>query len=89
MQTSNTKLFSALIVLLGLAAGYVFYSQVIVLNEAPIASPASTGRNDLSNFKNLHIDFSVFDNAAYKALAVYGQVPVSPGVTGKKDIFAP
>jgi len=89
MQTANTKLFAALIIVVGLAAGYVYYSQVVVLNEVPIAAPVSAGRNDLSTYKNLKIDFSIFDNAAYKALAVFGQIPVSPGVTGKKDVFAP
>jgi hypothetical protein len=89
MQNTNTKLFTALIIVIGLAAGYVYYSQVIVLNEIAVPPPAINSRDDLSGYKNLRIDFSIFDNAAYKALAIFGQVPVSPGVTGKKDVFAP
>ena len=88
MRTANTKLFSALIIILGLAVGYIYYSNWIVPNQIPIEPPV-TSRNDLSSLKDLSIDFSVFDNPAYKALAVFGQVPVSPGVTGKKDVFAP
>jgi len=89
MQSANTKLFIALIIVLGLAGGYLYYSQVIVVNEAPIAAPATGGRTSLSTYKDLHIDFSTFDDPTYKALVVFGQVPVSPGVTGKKDVFAP
>jgi len=89
MQTANTKLYASLILVAGLAAGYLYYSQIIVPNEVPIDPPFSAGKNDLASFKNLKIDFSIFDNAAYKALAIFGQVPVSPGVTGKKDVFAP
>ena len=89
MASANTKLFIALIIVVALAAGYIYYSQVIVPSETPVPASVSTGHNDLSGYKNLHIDFSIFDNPAYKALIVFGQVPVSPGVTGKKDVFAP
>lgn len=89
MQTANTKLFAALIIVVALAAGYLYYSQVVGPNELPLAAPQASGRDDLSSLKNLKIDFSIFDNPAYKALTVYGQIPVSPGITGKKDVFAP
>jgi len=89
MQTANTKLFTSLIILVGIVAGYIYYSQFLALNEAPLPPAAGSGRDGLSDFKNLKINFSIFDNPAYKALMVFGQVPVSPGVTGKKDVFAP
>jgi hypothetical protein len=88
MQSANTKLFTALIVILGLAIGYVCYSQLVAPQEEPVTA-VTTSRNDLSSLKDMNLDFKKFDNAAYKALVIHGEVPVSPGATGKKDVFAP
>jgi len=88
IQSSNNKLFAGLIVALGLVLGWVYYNQFASTTEIPVPTLA-TSKDDLTNLKDLKIDFTIFDNAAYKALSIYGQIPVSPGVTGKKDIFAP
>ena len=49
----------------------------------------SQTKDDLKKFETLKINFSILDNAKYKSLEVFGESPVVPGVTGKKDIFAP
>ncbi len=88
MQTANTKLFLTLIILVGFAIGYVFYSQAGPGVDDIPAAPA-TGHGDVSTLKDIRLNFGVLDNPAYKALIVNGELPVSPGVTGKKDVFAP
>lgn len=88
-QNNQSILISALIIVLGFAAGYFYYSQWAVSARVLIEPPLVVGRDDLDKFKDLKIDFSILDNKKYKALEVFGEAPVNPGVTGKKDIFAP
>ena len=87
-QPSQNKMLIALIVVLGFAAGYIFYSQFTGPAPAP-EPPIVFGRDDLKKFETLQINFSVLDNAKYKTLEVFGESPVVPGTTGKKNIFAP
>ncbi len=89
-QSNNqTTLIAALIIVLGFAIGYFYYSQWAVPAMVPIEPPPVAGRGDLKMFENLKIDFSLLDNKKYKALEIFGESPVNPGVTGKKDLFAP
>ncbi len=89
MQSNQNKLLLALIIILGFAAGYIYYSQFIVFSAPNIAPPPISSKDDLKKFETLKINFSILDNAKYKSLEVFGESPVVPGVTGKKDIFAP
>ena len=86
---SSSKLYVALIILVGLVGGYVIYSQWLQPAEIPIPAAPITSQDNLSVFKDLKIDFQALDNSAYKSLVTSGESPVNPGVTGKKDIFAP
>jgi len=90
-QQSNNQsvLMVALIIVLGFAAGYFYYSQWAVPARVPVEPPPVAGKDDLKKFENLKIDFSILDNKKYKALEIFGESPVNPGVTGKKDLFAP
>lgn len=86
---SSSKLYVLLIVFIGVIGGYIAYSQWIKPAEALIPAPAITNQDSLTALKNLKIDFKALDDAAYKSLITSGESPVNPGVTGKKDIFAP
>ncbi|MBI2062094.1 MAG: hypothetical protein HYT64_00120 [Candidatus Yanofskybacteria bacterium] len=89
-QSNNqTVLITALIIVLGFAVGYFYYSQWSVPARVPVEPPPTAGKDDLKMFEKLKIDFSILDNKKYKALEIFGESPVNPGVTGKKDIFAP
>ena len=90
-QQSNNQsaLIVAMIIVLGFAVGYFYYSQWAVPARVLIESPLVAGRDDLKAFENLKIDFSILDNKKYKVLEIFGESPVNPGVTGKKDLFAP
>ena len=90
MATQSTpKLYIALIVLLGIAGGWLLYSQWIQSAEEAVPPSPISAHDDLANFKTLTIDFSAFTSPAYKNLVIFGELPVNPGVTGKKDLFAP
>lgn len=88
-QNNQTTLIIALIIVLGFAVGYFYYSQWVVPARVLVEPPPIAGRDDLKTFENLKIDFSILDNKRYKALEIFGESPVNPGATGKKDIFAP
>lgn len=78
-----------LILVVAFAIGYLYYSQSIQPAEIPINPPPIAERDDFSTFKDLTINFSILDDSRFKSLRVFGESPVKPGVTGKRDIFAP
>jgi len=89
-QSNNqTTLIVALIIVVGFAVGYFYYSQWAVPARVALEPPPVAGGDDLKIFENLKIDFSILYNNKYKALEVFGESPVNPGITGKKDLFAP
>ena len=87
-QTTNNSI-TLLILVVAFAIGYLFYSQSIRPAQLPTDSLPLSARDDLVMFKDLIIDFSILDDSRFKSLRVFGESPVKPGVTGKRDIFAP
>ncbi|OGN14059.1 MAG: hypothetical protein A3J47_02075 [Candidatus Yanofskybacteria bacterium RIFCSPHIGHO2_02_FULL_43_22] len=78
-----------LMVVVAFAIGYLFYSQSIQPTQLPIDPPPLSAKDDLAKFKDLTINFLILDDSRFKELRVFGESPVKPGVTGKRDIFAP
>ena len=77
------------IILLGVIAGYFFYANFVTPSVSPAMINTSVAGN-FNKFKNFNrFDFSVFDNSIFKSLKVFGESPVTPGQTGKIDLFAP
>jgi len=87
-QNQTNNLFPILIIIVGVVAGYLYYSNVTSAVELP-PLPAGVARDDLRAFKNLQLDFTFSDNAQFKMLEQFGEFPVNPGVSGKSNIFAP
>ncbi|HWA64554.1 MAG TPA: hypothetical protein VG866_01725 [Candidatus Paceibacterota bacterium] len=73
----------------GIVLGYIYYSQYVGPNETPVAASPIEETDTLKDFQNVQIDFSVLDATIYTNLKVFGEVPVIPEATGKRDIFAP
>lgn len=88
-KTSSNKLYTVVIILVGLVGGYIIYSQWVKPSEIVIPSPTEGSKDGLSTLKNLKVDFKILDDSTYKGLITSGESPVNPGVTGKKDLFAP
>lgn len=78
-----------MILVVAFAIGYLYYSQSIQPAQLPINQPPLTVKDDLTMFKDLTIDFSILDDSRFKSLKIFGESPVKPGITGKRDIFAP
>lgn len=83
------KSLMSLILVIAFAVGYLYYSQSIKPAQLPINPLPLTGKDDLVSFENLSINFDILDDKNFKSLKIFGESPVKPGVTGKKDIFAP
>ena len=60
-----------LLSLIGIIAGYLFYSQTISGQPIEIPPLAIREQDDLSKFKDVNLDFSAFDNLFYKSLRVF------------------
>lgn len=92
-QTKNTTspVILVAIVALGIIVGYFYYNQVASDQSLPV--PAASGGaaigDTLDKLKDLKLDFSGLDLQAFKNLGIFGESPVSPGSTGRTDIFAP
>jgi len=84
MQQEQNKLILYLVILLGFAGGYFYYSQAYA---DPSVDPLPQTA-DVSRLKNLRIDFSLLQKAEYRVLRAFGESPVNPGVHGKTDPFA-
>ena len=87
-QPANRSIM-ILILVVAFAIGYLYYSQSIVPAQLPINPPPISAKDDLLMFKDLTIDFSILDDTRFKSLRTFGESPVRPGVTGKRDLFAP
>ncbi|OGN16585.1 MAG: hypothetical protein A3C88_01755 [Candidatus Yanofskybacteria bacterium RIFCSPHIGHO2_02_FULL_50_12] len=88
-QQTNSLLYTVLIVVLGLAAGYIYYSQWVAPFAAEVPPAPIAAQDDFSTFKDLKINFSSFKDKAYAKFNIFGELPVDPGITGKRDLFAP
>lgn len=87
-KENPSKVIPIAIMVLGIVAGYLFFSMTIQGNEVGIPPPVLAD-DTLSKFKNLGLDFSIFDDTRFKSLKIFGELPVQPGPTGRTDIFAP
>lgn len=87
-QSTNRSIMM-LILVAAFALGYLYYSQSIRPAQLPIEPPPMGARDDLNVFKDFSIDFSTLEDSKFKSLKTFGESPVKPGVTGKRDIFAP
>jgi hypothetical protein len=86
IQQQQSKLIPYLLILLGFAGGWYYYSQAG--SNFAVAPIPQEGRDDLRVFKNLRIDFAMLESPQYKHLRLYGEFPISKGVAGKTDPFA-
>lgn len=77
------------IAIAGLLGGYFYYSQVLKESIPPVRLPAISAGDTLAKFKDLKFDFSIFDDARFKSLKIFGESPVQPGASGRTDLFAP
>ncbi len=88
MTKSQTNLFSILIVIISVVAGYLYYSSMEITISVG-AEGLVPAKDDLMSYENVNLDFSILDNEKFTNLQTIGEVPLQPGDVGKKNIFAP
>lgn len=86
-KQQTEKLIMGLLVVIGIVAGYFYYSSVLSVSVTEI--PAPVIGKDLEQFKKIKFDFSIFDKVSFKELKIFGESPVKRGEEGKTDLFAP
>ncbi len=81
-----------LLIFLALLFGFIFYFSVIKsgqVNKYEISTEVQTEMVKLRSFKNVMLNFSIFDRVEFRNLRIFGEVPVLPVPGGKTDLFAP
>lgn len=80
-----------ILVLLALVAGFIFYFQIIrpgQVNEHELLPDVQKELLKFRIFKNLQLNFSIFDRADFKSLRIFGEAPVKTAPGGKADLFS-
>lgn len=81
----QSKVMLGFIIFIGLAAGYLYYSQT---SETLIVEPIELD-SSLQAFSTITANTSILEDERYKSLEIFGEIPINPGITGKRNIFAP
>lgn len=84
----SENLFIGLIIFVGLALAYIFYSNSVPPSIDPSLESSAREQFD-PKIETLNLDFSVFDHILFKQLKIFGIIPVKPGQTGRENPFAP
>jgi len=89
IQLGRSRIILSFIIIMGVVFGYLSYSG---MDEPMIETGAEVivSKEELESLKNLSIDFSILSHKTYKALEIFGENPVDPGITGERiNPFAP
>lgn len=81
------RMIALLCVIVGGVGGYLYYSQIAAPNATVFPPVKTEERDTLNKFKNISINFNIFESSDLKELKTFGESPVSPGKPGKQDIF--
>lgn len=83
----NNNFILLIIVIVGLTLGNFYYSS---LTSDVFIPPVLNGKvDDLGGLASLSLDVSSLKQTRIDNLKIFGEYPVSPGATGKRNLFAP
>jgi len=82
IQFGRSKIIIGLIIGIGMIFGYMSYSQADDPTTEFLGNVAPS-KNDLESFNNFKMDFSILEDERYRALEIYGENPVDPGIVGE------
>ena len=89
-KSSTDNLFAGLIIFVGLVLGYLLYSSYPDGLFGAVAATLAPKLDDLGQrVEKLDLRFTVLDRIASSQLEIFGEIPVTPGTTGKEDLFSP
>lgn len=90
IQTETKSSLPLILIFLSVAAGVIFYFQILKpgqINEYEISSDLQNEYTSFIIFKNLAMDFSIFDTSAFRNLRIFGESPVRTSPGGKTNLF--
>ena len=83
----NNNFIFIVIAIIGLVVGNFYYSS---FTSETFVTPALNGQvDDLSGFEDINLDVSDLQKNQINSLRIFGEYPVNPGLTGKRNLFAP
>ena len=91
IRAETRSTLPVILIVLAVAAGVLFYFQILKpsqVNEYEISSDLQKEYSSFRIFKNLSLDFSIFNRIDFKDLRIFGEVPVKPAPSGKTDLFS-
>ena len=91
IKTESGSSLPIILVLLALAAGFVFYFQIIKpgqVNEYELLPSVQGEISKFRSFRSLELNFSVFDRADFRNLRIFGESPVKTAPGGKSNLFS-
>jgi len=92
MKTETRSSLPVIFILFAIIGGFLFYFQILKpsqVNEYEVLPDLQKEYSSFKVFKNLSLDFSIFDRVDFKELRIFGEVPVRPAPGGKTDLFGP
>jgi len=84
---SNNNLVLMILIFAGIVGGYLYHTNIS--SELFINPPLNGKTGDLDDFKDISLTLSDKEITRIDSLRVFGESPVNPGLTGKRNIFAP
>lgn len=89
-KPSPENIYAFLIVLFGVVLGYILYShQLFSITEPVSMTVRPPDTENMAKLEAVKLDFSIFENIIFQELRVFGEIPVTPGTTGKDNPFSP
>ena len=91
IRAETRSTLPVILIVLAVAAGVLFYFQILKpgqINEYGISSDLQKEYSSFRIFKNLSLDFSIFNRVDFKNLRTFGEVPVKPSPSGKTNLFS-
>lgn len=91
IRTETRSILPVILIVLAIAAGVLFYFQILKpnqINEYEISPNLQKEYSSFRVFKNLALDFSIFERIDFKDLRIFGEVPVKPSPSGKTNLFS-
>ena len=82
----SSPIILILIIIAGFVMGYFYESQIDHAGDVPVLNPAFA-LSSMKGLENFSIDFSILQSTNFRALKVFGELPVTVGATGKSNPF--
>ena len=85
IKKRESNLLPTFLIFIAVVGGYLYYAQTKTVSD--FIPPPEIEEESLTRFRELTLDFTIFDTLTFSRLTVYGELPVDPGIRGKTNPF--